>query len=172
MHHPVALFFFFNNIFSLFLFISFISSRIHVNSSFQSLILPHFPSVPPSCSYATVTGHCFVWASGFESGAISSSSSYSFLAHATTHTLIGTHTCYRSTLDLKVLQGRFMLQACMILMWQLCPFPGGNTLSQKDTQTHAHWVCPHIRQHCFLLFLKKKERCTLVETASVCGGFI
>lgn len=57
MHHPVAQFFFFNNIFSLFLFISFISSRIHVNSSFQSLILPHFPSVPPSCSYATVTSH-------------------------------------------------------------------------------------------------------------------
>lgn len=134
MHHPVAQFFFFNNIFSLFLFIF---SLIPVNSSFPSLILPRFPSVPLSCSYATVTGHCFVWASWFESGAISSSSSYSFLAHATTHThrRARMHTCYRSTLDLKVLQDRFMLQACMILMWQLCPFPGGNTLSQRHTHT-------------------------------------
>lgn len=48
--------------------------------------------------------------------------------------------CYHSAPGLKVLQDRLMLRACVILMWQLCPFPGCPRLphSRQDLSEERH----------------------------------
>lgn len=108
-----------------------------------SFILPHFASLAQSFSLSVLHSYVISLREHLdlnpEPYALLASLSRSFLTHETTQMFkharwhAHTHAHIRSKYhSLKVLQDRLMLEAWMILMWQLCPFPGCNPL------THIH----------------------------------